>query len=145
MRALIQRVTSASVKVEGKIVGKIGKGFLVFLGIYEEDTEENIEKLTKKIINLRIFNDENDKMNLSIKDVKGEILLISQFTLCADIRKGNRPSFISAKNPNEANKIYEKTIENIKNEGIIVEKGIFGADMKVELLNDGPVTILLDI
>ena len=94
MRALIQRVTSASVKVEGKIVGKIGKGFLVFLGIYEEDTEENIEKLTKKIINLRIFNDENDKMNLSIKDVKGEISLISQFTLCADTRKGNRPSFI---------------------------------------------------
>ena len=145
MRALIQRVTSASVKVEGKIVGKIGKGFLVFLGIYEEDTEENIEKLTKKIINLRIFNDENDKMNLSIKDVKGEILLISQFTLCADTRKGNRPSFISAKNPNEANKIYEKTIESIENENIVVEKGVFGADMKVELLNDGPVTILLDV
>lgn len=145
MRALIQRVTSASVKVDGKIVGKIGKGFLVFLGIYEEDTEEKIEKLTKKIINLRIFNDENDKMNLSIKDVKGEILLISQFTLCADTRKGNRPSFVSAKNPKDANMIYEKTIENIKNENIIVEKGIFGADMKVELLNDGPVTILLDI
>ena len=145
MRALIQRVTSASVKVEGRIVGKIGKGFLVFLGIYKEDTEEKIEKLTKKIINLRIFNDENDKMNLSIKDVKGEILLISQFTLCADTRKGNRPSFISAKNPNEANEIYKKTIESIENEGIIVEKGIFGADMKVELLNDGPVTILLDI
>ena len=145
MRALIQRVTSANVKVEGKIVGEIGRGFLIFLGIYEEDTEENIEKLTKKIVNLRIFNDENDKMNLSIKDVKGEILLISQFTLCADTRKGNRPSFISAKNPYEANKIYEKTIESIKNENIVVEKGIFGADMKVELLNDGPVTILLDI
>ena len=145
MRALIQRVTSASVKVDGKIVGKIGKGFLVFLGIYEEDTEEKIEKLTKKIINLRIFNDENDKMNLSIKDVKGEILLISQFTLCADTKKGNRPSFVSAKNPKDANMIYEKTIENIKNENIVVEKGIFGADMKVELLNDGPVTILLDI
>jgi D-tyrosyl-tRNA(Tyr) deacylase len=145
MRALIQRVTSASVKVDGKIVGKIGKGFLVFLGIYEEDTEEKIEKLTKKIVNLRIFNDENDKMNLSIKDVKGEILLISQFTLCADTRKGNRPSFVSAKNPKDANMIYEKTIENIKNENIVVEKGIFGADMKVELLNDGPVTILLDI
>ena len=145
MRALIQRVTSASVKVDGKIVGKIGKGFLVFLGIYEEDTEEKIEKLTKKIVNLRIFNDENDKMNLSIKDVKGEILLISQFTLCADTRKGNRPSFVSAKNPKDANKIYEKTIESIRNENIIVEKGIFGADMKVELLNDGPVTILLDI
>ena len=145
MRALIQRVTSASVKVDGKIVGKIGKGFLVFLGIYEEDTEEKIEKLTKKIINLRIFNDENDKMNLSIKDIKGEILLISQFTLCADTRKGNRPSFVSAKNPKDANVIYEKTIESIRNEGIIVEKGIFGADMKVELLNDGPVTILLDI
>ena len=141
MRALIQRVTSASVKVDGKIVGKIGKGFLVFLGIYEEDTEEKIEKLTKKIVNLRIFNDENDKMNLSIKDVKGEILLISQFTLCADTRKGNRPSFVSAKNPKDANMIYEKTIENIKNENIVVEKGIFGADMKVELLNDGPVTI----
>ena len=145
MRALIQRVTSASVKVDGKIVGKIGKGFLIFLGIYEEDTEENIEKLTKKIVNLRIFNDENDKMNLSIKDVKGEILLISQFTLCADTRKGNRPSFVSAKNPKDANVIYEKTIESIRNEGIIVEKGIFGADMKVELLNDGPITILLDI
>ena len=145
MRALIQRVTSASVKVDGEIVGKIGKGFLVFLGIYEEDTEEKIGKLTKKIINLRIFNDENDKMNLSIKDVKGKILLISQFTLCADTRKGNRPSFVSAKNPKDANVIYEKTIESIRNEGIIVEKGIFGADMKVELLNDGPVTILLDI
>ena len=145
MRALIQRVTSASVKVDGKIVGEIGRGFLIFLGIYEEDTEENIEKLTKKIVNLRIFNDENDKMNLSIKDVKGEILLISQFTLCADTRKGNRPSFVSAKNPKDANMIYEKTIENIKNENIVVEKGIFGADMKVELLNDGPVTILLDI
>ena len=145
MRALIQRVTSASVKVDGEIVGKIGKGFLIFLGIYEEDTEEKIEKLTKKIVNLRIFNDENDKMNLSIKDIKGEILLISQFTLCADARKGNRPSFIMAKEPNDANVIYEKTIESIRNEGIIVEKGIFGADMKVELLNDGPVTILLDI
>ena len=145
MRALIQRVTSASVKVDGEIVGKIGKGFLIFLGVYEEDTEEKIEKLTKKIVNLRIFNDENDKMNLSIKDVKGEILLISQFTLCADTRKGNRPSFVSAKNPKDANVIYERTIESIRNEGIIVEKGIFGADMKVELLNDGPVTILLDI
>ena len=139
MRALIQRVTSASVKVDEKIVGKIGKGFLIFLGIYEEDTEEKIEKLTKKIVDLRIFNDENDKMNLSIKEVKGEILLISQFTLCADARKGNRPSFIMAKEPNDANVIYEKTIESI------IEKGIFGADMKVELLNDGPVTILLDI
>ena len=145
MRALIQRVTSASVKVDEKIVGKIGKGFLIFLGVYEEDTEEKIEKLTKKIVNLRIFNDENDKMNLSIKEVKGEILLISQFTLCADTRKGNRPSFVSAKNPKDANVIYEKTIESIRNEGIIVEKGIFGADMKVELLNDGPVTILLDM
>ena len=145
MRALIQRVTSASVKVDEKIVGKIGKGFLIFLGVYEEDTEEKIEKLTKKIVNLRIFNDENDKMNLSIKEVKGEILLISQFTLCADTRKGNRPSFVSAKNPKDANVIYEKTIESIRSEGIIVEKGIFGANMKVELLNDGPVTILLDV
>ena len=145
MRALIQRVTSASVKVDEKIVGKIGNGFLLFLGVYEEDTEEKIEKLTKKIVNLRIFNDENDKMNLSIKEVKGEILLISQFTLCADTRKGNRPSFVSAKNPKDANVIYEKTIESIRSEGIIVEKGIFGADMKVELLNDGPVTILLDV
>lgn len=145
MRALIQRVTSASVKVDEKIIGKIGKGFLIFLGVYKEDTEEKIEKLTKKIVNLRIFNDENNKMNLSIKEVKGEILLISQFTLCADTRKGNRPSFVSAKNPKDANVIYERTIESIRNEGIIVEKGIFGADMKVELLNDGPVTILLDI
>ncbi len=145
MKALIQRVTSASVKVDGKLVGKVGKGLLIFLGIYEEDTEEKIEKLTKKIVNLRIFNDENDKMNLSVKDVKGEVLLISQFTLCADTRKGNRPSFIMAKEPIEANKIYEKTVESIRRENIIVEKGIFGADMKVELLNDGPVTIMLDI
>lgn len=144
MRLLIQRVSKASVKVEGECVGKINKGFLVFLGITHEDTKDNVDYLVKKLYNLRVFEDENEKMNLSIKDINGEILIVSQFTLYADTSHGNRPSFINAAKPDEANELYEYFIEKAKQTGIKIEAGIFGADMKVELLNDGPVTILLE-
>ena len=144
MRLLIQRVSKASVKVEGECVGKINKGFLVFLGITHEDTKDNVDYLVNKLYNLRVFEDENEKMNLSIKDINGEILIVSQFTLYADTSHGNRPSFINAAKPDEANELYEYFIEKAKQTGIKIEAGIFGADMKVELLNDGPVTILLE-
>lgn len=144
MRLLIQRVSKASVKVEGECVGKINKGFLVFLGITHEDTKDNVDYLVNKLYNLRVFEDENEKMNLSIKDINGEILIVSQFTLYADTSHGNRPSFINAAKPDKANELYEYFIEKAKQTGIKIETGIFGADMKVELLNDGPVTILLE-
>lgn len=144
MKFVIQRVTSASVEVEEKIVGKIGKGFLVLIGIGKEDNEEIADKMIKKLIGMRIFEDENGKTNLSLNDVSGELLLISQFTLYADCKKGNRPSFINAGSPDEANRLYEYIISECKKEINIVEKGVFGADMKVSLLNDGPFTIILD-
>ena len=144
MRLLIQRVSKASVKVEGECVGKINKGFLVFLGITHGDTKDNVDYLVNKLYNLRVFEDENEKMNLSIKDINGEILIVSQFTLYADTSHGNRPSFINAAKPYEANELYEYFIEKAKQKGLKIEAGIFGADMKVELLNDSPVTILLE-
>ena len=144
MRLLIQRVSKASVKVEGECVGKINKGFLVFLGITHGDTKDNVDYLVNKLYNLRVFEDENEKMNLSIKDINGEILIVSQFTLYADTSHGNRPSFINAAKPYKANELYEYFIEKAKQTGLKIEAGIFGTDMKVELLNDGPVTILLE-
>ena len=144
MRAVVQRVTYSSVKVDGEIVGEINKGFNVQLGISKEDTEEDMKYIKDKIINLRVFNDENDKMNLSLLDVKGELLLISQFTLYGDARKGRRPNFMNALGGDEARKFYEKFIEMMKDTGLKVQTGIFGADMKVDIKNDGPVTILLD-
>ena len=144
MRAVVQRVTYSSVKVDGEIVGEINKGFNVLLGISKEDTEEDMKYIKDKIINLRVFYDENDKMNLSLLDVKGELLLISQFTLYGDARKGRRPNFMNALGGDEARKFYEKFIEMMKDTGLKVQTGIFGADMKVDIKNDGPVTILLD-
>lgn len=144
MKVLIQRVKYAEVKVDGKSVGKINRGFLVFLGVAHIDSEMIADKLVKKMINLRIFEDENGKMNKSLKDVDGELLVVSQFTLYADCRKGNRPSFTDACEPARANELYEYFKKKCAEFGVKVESGIFGADMKVELLNDGPVTIMLD-
>lgn len=143
MRFLIQRVTNASVKVDNEITGKIGKGFLVFIGISNEDTKEIADKMMKKMLGLRIFSDENDKINLSLSDIGGELLLVSQFTLYADCKKGFRPSFINAGKPDMANELYEYIISECSKQ-FPTEKGVFGADMKVELLNDGPFTIMLD-
>lgn len=144
MKIVVQRVLESSVEVEKKIVGKIGKGFMVLLGVEEGDTQEQADYLVKKLCNLRIFEDENGKMNLALKDVNGELLIISQFTLCADCSGGNRPSFIGAEKPEKANKMYEYFCEECKKKNIKVEKGIFGADMKVSLINDGPVTIIIE-
>lgn len=144
MKFVIQRVNHASVKVDGNVVGKIDKGYMVLIGISENDTKEIADKMIKKMIGLRIFEDENGKTNISLKDVSGELLLISQFTLYADGKKGNRPSFINAGKPDMANEMYEYIIEQCKKEISVVEKGIFGADMKVSLENDGPFTIVLD-
>ncbi len=144
MRAVVQRVARASVAVDGEILGKIGKGFMILLGVSGEDTEETADKMADKICKLRIFEDENGKTNRSLADVKGELLVISQFTLYADCKKGNRPSFIKAGAPDEANRLYERFMERCRSHVETVEKGRFGADMKVELLNDGPFTLMLD-
>lgn len=145
MKAVIQRVTHASVKVDGKTVGSCGQGFLILLGVMAGDDEKEADKLVNKTVNLRIFEDENGKMNLSSLDIGGEMLVVSQFTLCADCTHGRRPSFTPSAPPDEANRFYEYFVRRLKENGIShVETGVFGADMKVELLNDGPVTIILD-
>ena len=144
MKFVIQRVTRASVTVEQQIIGKIGKGFLVLIGVSQDDTKEIADKLVKKLLGLRIFEDAQGKTNLSLQDVAGELLLVSQFTLYADCKKGNRPSFTNAGSPNMANELYEYIISKCKEQISVVETGSFGADMKVELLNDGPFTIILD-
>lgn len=144
MRFVIQRVKHASVTVDEEVIGKINQGFLVLIGVAEDDEQETAHKLVQKLLKLRIFEDEAGKTNLSLKDVGGSLLLVSQFTLYADCKKGNRPSFIKAGNPQKANELYEYVIEQCKKEIDCVETGAFGADMKVELLNDGPFTILFD-
>lgn len=144
MRAVVQRVSKAEVLVDNTILGKINKGLLIFLGVAEEDTDTDINYMVDKTMNLRIFEDENDKMNLSVQDIKGEILVISQFTLHGDARKGRRPSFSNAGNPQKAEKLYNQYIQTLRANGINVESGRFAAYMEVSLVNDGPVTILLD-
>ena len=144
MRFVVQRVKEASVTVGGTVVGKIGKGYLVFIGIKDDDTEAIANRMLQKMISLRIFEDENGKTNLSLEQVGGGLLLISQFTLYADARKGNRPSFIRAGKPDMAEPLYEYMIRKAKETVPVVERGIFGADMKVSLLNDGPFTLYLD-
>lgn len=144
MKFVVQRVTHASVTVDGNVIGKIGQGFMVLIGVSDEDTKEIADKMVKKLLGLRIFEDENGKTNLDIHTVGGSLLLISQFTLYADCKHGNRPSFIKAGKPDMANEMYEYIIAKCREQVEIVETGEFGADMKVELLNDGPFTILLD-
>lgn len=144
MKFLIQRVLEASVKVDGETVGSIGKGLLVFVGAGREDDRTAADKYLKKLLGLRIFEDENGKTNLSLKDVNGELLFVSQFTLYANCKKGNRPSFIEAGDPDTANELYEYIIREAAKSVPIVQHGIFGADMKVHLVNDGPFTIILD-
>ena len=145
MKAVIQRVTEADVTIDNETVGKINKGFLILLGVEKGDTSLDADKLVKKIPVLRIFEDENDKMNLSCLDIDGEMLVVSQFTLCADCSHGRRPSFTDSAPPNEANELYEYFVSELKRAGVKkVGTGRFGADMKVELLNDGPVTIIID-
>lgn len=144
MRLVIQRVTEASVTIDGTFYSRIGKGYLVLAGIAEDDTRETADKMIRKMVNLRIFEDENGKTNLSLRDVGGEVLLVSQFTLYADTRRGNRPGFTRAGRPETAEPLYEYLVEKTREQVPVVEKGVFGADMKVALLNDGPFTILLD-
>ena len=144
MRLVIQRVTRAQVDIDGKTVGKIDKGFMVLIGITHNDTEQTADYLASKLCNLRVFEDENGKMNLSLKEVGGSLLLISQFTLYADCNGGNRPAFIDAARPDVAEPLYEYFCKKCAEKDIVVQKGIFGADMKVSLLNDGPVTIIME-
>lgn len=144
MKFVIQRVLESSVTVDGETIGSIGKGFMVLIGVGKEDTKETADKMVKKLIGMRIFEDENGKTYLSLADVGGSMLLISQFTLYANCKKGNRPSFIESGDPKEAEKLYEYIIESCKAQVPVVERGRFGADMKVSLINDGPFTIVLD-
>ena len=144
MRLVIQRVLRAEVQVDGNTIGKIGKGLLVFVGAGQDDTKEIADKYLRKLLGLRIFEDENGKTNLSLKDVDGELLIVSQFTLYANCKKGNRPSFIEAGEPHMAEALYEYMIDEAKKSVPVVEHGEFGADMKVSLLNDGPFTVILD-
>ncbi|MBU1397481.1 MAG: D-tyrosyl-tRNA(Tyr) deacylase [Proteobacteria bacterium] len=144
MRAVVQRVKESSVSVDGKIIGKIGAGLLVLIGIAKKDTISDIDFIADKILNLRIFEDENKKMNMSVLDIGGEILVVSQFTLLGDCRKGRRPSFIDAAEPEKANELYEKFVEKIRGRGVKVKTGIFRAMMDVSLVNDGPVTLIVE-
>lgn len=144
MRAVVQRVSSSKVTVDGNVTGEIKKGLLVLLGVTHEDTSKDVDYIIDKVLNLRIFEDEDEKMNLSLKDVEGELLVVSQFTLYGDCRKGRRPSFSTAARPELATKLYEEFIEKSRKEGIVTQTGQFGAHMMVDLTNDGPVTILLE-
>ena len=144
MRFVIQRVSEASVSVDGQIIGQIGKGFMVLVGVAQTDTEAIADKLVRKMAGLRIFEDEQGKTNLSLADVGGALLMVSQFTLYADCRRGNRPGFSYAGKPEQANALYEYVLKKAKESVPVVERGIFGADMKVSLVNDGPFTIILD-
>lgn len=144
MRAVVQRVLEANVAVDGEVIGSIGNGLLVFLGVGEGDTDADLKYIADKVTGLRVFSDENDKMNLSVTDIGGEILVISQFTLYGDCRKGRRPNFTSAMQPDTAKAMYEDFVRYVSEQGIRTECGRFGADMKVSLINDGPVTLLLD-
>ena len=144
MRLVIQHVNHAGVQVSGKEIASCGKGLLVLLGVTHDDSMEDVEYCASKTLGLRIFEDEDEKMNLSIQDIQGEILVVSQFTLYGDIRKGRRPSFVNSAKPDKANELYEEYVKYLQKENIPVSAGQFGADMKVELINDGPVTILVD-
>lgn len=144
MRAVVQRVKRSSVKIDGKIVGEIDNGLMVLLGIHVDDTKEDLDYIYRKVKGLRIFEDENEQMNLGLEDVGGKLLVVSQFTLYGDARKGRRPSFIEAARPEKAIPLYEEFLERAKSDGIKCESGEFGADMEVEIINDGPVTILLE-
>ena len=144
MRAVVTRVKEASVTIENEVVGKIGQGFLILLGITHEDTEAQAAKLADKLTGLRIFEDENGKINKSILDVGGEILLVSQFTLAADTSHGNRPDFLEAESPDKANELYEYVLDGLLKQNLVVKKGVFGADMKINQTNGGPFTIILE-
>ncbi|MEC5172266.1 D-aminoacyl-tRNA deacylase [Chryseobacterium nepalense] len=144
MKTVIQRVSESHVKVDGNIVGEIGKGLMLLVGIDENDTKTDADWLVQKILNLRVFGDEDGKLNLSVQDIKGEILCISQFTLIADYKKGNRPSFIKAAKPDKAIPLFDYFKQELSKSGLKTESGVFGADMKVSLINDGPVTIVMD-
>ena len=144
MRAVVQRVASSRVTVDERVTGEVKKGLLVLLGVTHDDTSKDVDYMVDKVTNLRIFEDENDKMNLSLKDIGGEVMAVSQFTLYGDARKGRRPSFSDAARPDVANPLYEEFVEKLRAQGITVGTGEFGAHMMVELINDGPVTILLE-